>query len=213
MNPQLLIFDLDGTLVDARGDLTASVNYVRAQFGLEPLSFETVTGFIGEGARKLVERSIRGTDINLEEALNMYRDYYGNHLFDYTTCYPGVQEGIPRLVEAGHTLALLTNKPGDPSRAILDHFGLSPYFMAVLGGGDLPALKPEPDGVFFCMEKSGISADSTWMIGDHCTDLSVARRAGVRSVFAAYGFGDPKGLEPDHSVQSFPELTDFFIRS
>lgn len=210
MKPQLIIFDLDGTLVDSRADLAASINHMRTTFGCEPLPKETISGFIGNGVRKLVERSIRGTDIELDAAMKLNREYYFSHLVVKTTCYPGVEEGIPKLAEAGHVLAVLSNKPGDPSRSILTHFGLSKYFNSIIGGGDIPVLKPDPDGVFQCIKTAKADLNTTWMIGDHCTDLAVAKNAGVKSGFAEYGFGDAKGLSFDQKFTTFSELVDFF---
>ena len=128
--PQLLIFDLDGTLIDSRADLAAGINHMRSSLGLKPLPVETVCSFIGDGVRKLVDRSLRDASepFDFEEALRINKSYYYAHLTEETTTYPGVRSGIRRLSEAGHTLALLTNKPGEASRAILKHFGLDGFF-------------------------------------------------------------------------------------
>ena len=113
--------------------------------------------------------------------------------------------------EAGHRLALLTNKPGDPSRRIMDYFGLTPFFDLIIGGGDLDVLKPDPGGIFRCMEHTGLDAASTWMVGDHCTDLSVAENAGIRSAFVRYGFGEERGFTPTRYFASFSELVEYFV--
>jgi phosphoglycolate phosphatase len=211
MQTQLLIFDLDGTLVDSRADLTAGINHMRSHYGLGALSLESVSGYVGSGVRDLVERSLRGTDVPFEEALQINRAYYNSHLTVHTTTYPGVDEGVQKLSQAGHKLALLTNKPGDASRAIIEHFGLDEFFVSVIGGGDVEKLKPEPDGVFECLAASGLDASSAWMIGDHHTDLEVAKNAGIKSAFAKYGFGDKLDCEPNVSFDSFPELVRFFL--
>ncbi|MDF7825288.1 HAD-IA family hydrolase [Pontiellaceae bacterium B12227] len=211
MEKQLIIFDLDGTLIDARGDLTAAVNRMRAHYGLDALTLETVSGYIGNGMAKLVERSLQDSDVALEDAMKIYPDLYYANLTTHTFLYDGVLEGIPKLVEAGHTVALLTNKPGDPSRTILKHFGLSDCFTAIIGGGDVPNLKPEPDGVFQCLELSGMEKSRAWMVGDHHTDLAVAQNAGIRSVLVDYGFGNAGGYKPDAQFASFPELVGYFV--
>jgi phosphoglycolate phosphatase len=210
MNPQLLIFDLDGTLIDSRADLAEGVNYMRGQYQLPPLSLAVVSSYIGDGIRALVTRSLQDAEIDLEEALNIYRDYYYTHLTAYTTLYAGVPDGIAKLSAVGHKLAVLTNKPGDPSRRILDHFGLLDCFCAVIGGGDVDRLKPEPQGLFRCLKRSGMDATETWMIGDHCTDLAVAENAGVKSAFAQYGFGEERGFKPDAYFASFQDLVGYF---
>ncbi len=211
MDSQLLIFDLDGTLIDARGDLTAAVNRMRAHYGLGELSLETVSGYIGNGMRKLVERSLQGSDVPLDDAMQIYPELYYSNLTTHTFLYDGVAEGIPALVAAGHKVALLTNKPGDPSRKILAHFGLDSCFSAIIGGGDVPNLKPEPDGIYECLEIAEIEKCSTWMIGDHYTDLAVAENAGVKSALVQYGFGDERDYKPDLYFASFPELVDYFL--
>ncbi|MEN7973653.1 MAG: HAD-IA family hydrolase [Verrucomicrobiota bacterium] len=211
MTPQLIIFDLDGTLIDSRADLTAGINHMRGHYGLEPLPLETVSRYIGNGVRLLVERSLQGADVDLEEALQINKDYYFSHLTVHTTPYAGIKEGIPRLATAGHKLALLTNKPGDPSREILKHFGFDGYFGSILGGGDIENLKPEPDGVFRCMETAGMEIPNVWMVGDHYTDLAVAKNAGIKSAFVNYGFGEERGYEASEYFSSFQELVDYFI--
>jgi phosphoglycolate phosphatase len=210
MHPQLLIFDLDGTLVDSRADLAASINHMRSCFDLAPLPLETISSYIGSGVRDLVTRSLQGADVSLEEALELHKNYYDAHLVELTTTYPGVLEGVPALVGAGHQLALLTNKPGEPSRQILKHFGLDEYFTAIVGGGDVNRLKPAPDGVLACLAVSGLNASQAWMIGDHHTDMAVASHAGIRSAFAEYGFGDKRDYEADICCKSFAELFRFF---
>jgi len=211
MNTQLLIFDLDGTLIDSRKDLAEGINHMRAHYGLEPLLLETVSGYIGNGVRQLVERSLQGAAMNVDEALRINKEYYFANLTVHTYLYPGVEEGIRQLAQAGHKLALLTNKPGDPSRAILRHFGLDGFFNSIVGGGDVANLKPEPDGIFQCLAAAAIDASKTWMIGDHYTDLAVAKNAGVKSAFVQYGFGEERNDKPDAYFASFSELVEYFV--
>jgi len=210
MSPQLLIFDLDGTLIDSRRDLAEGINHMRKHYGLEPLPPEIASSYIGNGVRKLVERSLQGAAVDLEEALQINKDYYCSHLTVHTTLYTGVAEGIPRLAAEGHKLAVLTNKPGDPSREILKHFGLGAYFGSIIGGGDIGKLKPEPDGVFKCIETAAMETSNTWVLGDHYTDLAVAENAGVKSAFAGYGFGEERGYEASVYFASFQELVGYF---
>ncbi|HEY5654159.1 MAG TPA: HAD hydrolase-like protein [Pontiella sp.] len=211
MKPQLLIFDLDGTLIDSRADLAAGINHMRAHFGLELLSVKTVSGYIGDGVRKLVERSLQGAAVDFEEALQINKDYYYSHLTVHTMLYDGVADGISALAAAGHKLALLTNKPGDPSREILRHFELADYFLEVIGGGDIAQLKPAPDGVVRCLERTQTDAADAWMIGDHYTDLCVAENAGIKSAFVRYGFGSDHGYKPTTYFASFSELVGYFV--
>ncbi len=208
MEKQLLIFDLDGTLAETRQDLAVGINLMRAYYDLPALDVETVTGYIGNGVRKLVERSLNGADLNLDEALALNRRFYAEHMLDETSLYSGVEEGLRRL--SGNALAVLSNKSGDPSRKILKHLGVDNLFFRILGGGDLPNLKPAPDGVDALMEASGVSPENTWMIGDHHTDLEVAHNAGVKSGFVTYGLGHAGGFVADQTWHGFDELVRFF---
>ncbi len=211
MKPRLLIFDLDGTLIDSRADLAAGINHMRGHYGLEPLPLETVSGYIGNGVRKLVTRSLQGAAVDEDEALCINKAYYASHLTVHTTLYDGVADGLRQLKAAGHTLGVLTNKPGDPSRTILQHFGLMDVFAEVVGGGDIERLKPEPDGVFRFRELSGMDRSEAWMIGDHYTDLAVAENAGIQSAFVEYGFGEERGHKPNVYFASFSDLVGYFV--
>ena len=208
MEKQLLIFDLDGTLADTRADLATGINLMRAHYNLPPLALETVTSYIGNGIRKLVERSLDGVEVELDEALALDKKFYAEHMLDETALYPGVVEGLQAL--SGNTLAVLSNKPGDSSRIILKHLGVDGLFFRILGGGDLPNLKPAPDGIVALMEESGISPENTWMIGDHHTDLEVAYNAGVKSGFVTYGIGHAGEFTADQTWHGFEELMGFF---
>lgn len=210
MTRKLLIFDLDGTLVDSRADLATGINLMRAHYGLPPLPLDTVTGFIGNGIRRLVERSLDGADVDVDEAVELDRRFYREHMLDQTAFYPGAGDGLRKLSDAGHVLAVLSNKPGDASRTIIQHLGAEPIFVRVLGGGDLPNLKPAPDGILALMNETGISAENVWMIGDHHTDLEAAHHAGVRSGFVTYGIGNPGEFTADQTWGGFGELVDFF---
>lgn len=211
MDSQLIIFDLDGTLIDSRADLATGINCMRAHYGLEALPLEVISGYIGNGVRKLVERSLQGAEVDTDEAIAVNVRAYHKNLTVHTTLYDGVAEGIRQLNRAGHKLAVLTNKPGDPSRQILQHFGLKDEFLTVIGGGDVEHLKPEPDGIFRCAELAEIELANTWMVGDHYTDLSVAQNAGVKSAFVRYGFGEERGFKPDLYFASFQELVGYFV--
>jgi len=209
MEKQLLIFDLDGTLVETQQDLTTGVNCMRAHYDLPPLGVETVTGYIGNGVRKLVERSLQGMDVDIDEALALNTKFYVEHMFDETRFYAGVEDGLMKL--SGNALAVLSNKPGDLTRSVLKHLGADGLFFRMLGGGDLPNLKPAPDGIEVLMAESGINKENTWMIGDHHTDLEVAYNAGVKSGFVTYGIGHAGEFIANQTWHGFQELTDFFM--
>jgi len=210
MKKQLLIFDLDGTLADSRADLTTGINLMREEYDLPPLSMEVVEGYVGDGIRKLVERSLQGADVDVDEALALDKEFYAEHMLDETELYPGVVEGLKKLADAGHELAVLSNKPGYPSRLILSHLDIGYFFFRIIGGGDVPNLKPAPDGILELMKESGVPPENVWMIGDHHTDLEVAHNAGVKSGFVTYGIGHPGEFTANQTWHGFEELVQFF---
>jgi phosphoglycolate phosphatase len=210
MKPKLIIFDLDGTLADTRADLTTGINLMRGHYGLSPLELDVVTGYIGNGVRSLVERSLQGAPVDLNEAVGVNRAFYAQHMLDQTALYEGVSEGLAALSQC--KLAVLSNKPGDPARCILKHLGVDSFFFRTIGGGDVPNLKPSPDGIEELIEESGIPAEDTWMIGDHHTDLQAAHNAGVKSGFVTYGLGSPGDFCANQTWCTFQEMVDFFVK-
>jgi len=210
MKPQLLIFDLDGTLLDSHADLATAVNLMRAHFALPPLPLDTITSYIGNGVRLLVTRALEGTGINIDQAMTIQRPLYLAHLVDQSTLYPDVRKGLKLLHSAGHKLAIATNKPADASRQILDHFGITGLFDPILGGGSVANLKPHPEMAEIIMKKTGITSRNTWIIGDNYTDLECARRAGVSSIFVTYGYGATGNETPTRKIDSFQELMSIF---
>jgi phosphoglycolate phosphatase len=210
---KLFIFDLDGTLVDSVGDLAAAVNLTRAEFGLGPVSVQTVGGYVGDGIRVLMARALQdkpGAD--LDRAVRLQKEFYLAHLCDLTRPYPGVPEGLERLRTAGHALALATNKPTDVTETLLEKLGLRARFAAVYGGGSVPELKPHPAMLEAIMGRLGFGPGATWMVGDNRTDLEAARRAGVRSVLMSYGIGEPGPEKPDLVFETFADFTDYMMR-
>jgi phosphoglycolate phosphatase len=209
----LIVFDLDGTLVDSSRDLADAVNAAlrRMDEGARTIALDTVRSFIGSGARNLVARSLVHAGIALppEEALPLFLEEYEQRLTASTRFYPGVEETLDRL--AGHPLAVLTNKPGDMSRRILDALGAGSRFFRVYGGGDLPSRKPDPDGLLRLMAESMATPRTTVMVGDSSIDVRTGRGAGAWTVGVRYGF-DPESLvsePPDALLDRFDALPAF----
>lgn len=206
----LVVFDLDGTLVDSSRDIAASVNAAlgRVAPGTAALSLEAVLSFVGEGAGLLVERSLRhaGLALSVEEVLPVYVDCYRERLLDTTRLYAGVGEALDAL--AGTNLAVLTNKPGDMSRTILEGLGIASRFARVRGAGDVPSRKPDPAGLLGLMSELGASAGETWMVGDSATDVGVARAAGTRVAGVTWGFhpAELRAAAPDRVLDLPAEL-------
>lgn len=204
--PDLIVFDLDGTLIDSRRDLAWSINAMRASFGLPELSEETVVSFIGNGARTLVERSLAGYRVDVDEAFRRYRRCYAGHLAVFTRLYPGVDAGLKTLHDNGDKLAVGTNKSEDSTLEILERIGIRELFDGVCGGDAGVPLKPAPDSLLAFKARFG--SEECWMFGDNYTDLEAGRRAGFFRVFAGYGFGNAREEIPDLTVDSFAELVD-----
>ena len=203
---KLIVFDLDGTLIDSRHDLAGAVNHMRGSMGLEPISTERIVTFVGNGVANLVRRSVADADVDFDEALRRMKRYYAEHLVETTSLYPGVANGLTELDRAGITLAVLSNKPTEASRRILKALGVGERFAEIVGGDSDYPLKPEPDALLALMHKFNCRPEQCWMFGDHYTDLEAARRAGCRRALARYGFGDPREEKFDFEVGSFAEF-------
>lgn len=212
MKSQLFIFDLDGTLIDSRRDLAAATNRMRALHGLAPLPLETIASYVGDGVRMLAIRALEGAPVDMDLAASEIGEAYAEHLTDFTTAYPGVEEGLRDLYRAGHALALVTNKPAPHARRLLEHFGWASLFAVQLGGGDTPELKPSPLPLQTAMQRTGHTPADSWMVGDHHTDLEAARRAGIPSVYLESGFGHPAGETPDRVFADFQAFTRHFLQ-
>ncbi|MGB9604646.1 MAG: phosphoglycolate phosphatase [Bryobacteraceae bacterium] len=209
---QLLIFDLDGTLIDSREDLANAVNATRLHMGLPPLDARLIASYVGDGAPVLMRRALgpEFSEEDVQRALEYFLNYYGEHKLDCTRPYPGVTEALGRFARAGVKMAVLTNKPVRISKAILEGLDLAPYFFAVYGGNSFPEKKPHPIGVETLCREAGVEPDRAMLVGDSAVDIRTARNAGVRACGVTYGF-QPETLAqepPDMLVDSLPELAD-----
>src|SRR5579871_6658383 len=197
----LLIFDLDGTLIDSKLDLAHAVNATRTHMGMPPLDHERVYSYVGNGAPVLIRRVLgeQATEAQVQEALEFFLEYYNDHKLDYTVLYPGVQQTLERLREAGARMAVLTNKPVRVSRAIVAGLGVADYFFQVYGGNSFEFKKPHPIGVRTLMQEGGSGPDQTMMVGDSSVDVQTARNAGVKACGVTYGFQPETlaGVPPD----------------
>lgn len=211
MKNRCVIFDLDGTLIDSREDIANAVNATRRDFNLSPLSLETVVSYVGDGVRKLILRSFAGTDADLEEAIRVMGRHYAEHAVVKTTLYPGVADGIRVLSENGWKLGLVSNKPTELCRMIFRHFGLDAFFCEIIGGSSGFPLKPAPEALFHILTESGSDASLSWFCGDNHTDMNAARNGGMKSAYAAYGFGTLGDAEYDLKLNCFSELVDHLV--
>lgn len=206
----LLIFDLDGTLVDSKKDLTASVNHVRIQYHLPILDEEQIAAFIGNGAQMLIRRAL-GNSLSEEElknAVHMFLSYYRAHMLDRSVLYPGVRETLDRLQYC--RLAVLTNKPVHFSCSMLVGLGIYRYFSAVYGGNSFENKKPDPVGIFQILSDTRSRRERTVMIGDSSVDVLTGRNAGVKTCGVTYGYAAETFREfpPDFQIDHFQDLLD-----
>ena len=210
--PDLIVFDLDGTLIDSLRDLAAAINATREMFALKPLSIETVTSCVGNGVKVLIQRAFKDApEVGFDEALARYSRYYAEHLTVHTRLYPGVAEGLKKMHDRGIKLAVVTNKPSSAAKVILSDLQVADCFDAVCGGDAGVPLKPAPDSLLLFKER--FNARECWMVGDHYTDLEAGRRAGFRRAFARYGFGDPHEEVPDFTLDKFSDLVALALKN
>jgi phosphoglycolate phosphatase len=206
---RLIVFDLDGTLIDSRQDLCNSVNATLQHFGLRALPDDVIAGFIGDGAAMLIRRALAvpgelpagspaPEEAFFEEAFAYFLAYYRAHKLDFTTVYPGVLESLEALKTlpdgSARPMAVLTNKPVGPARAICEGLGLSPYFFSIYGGDSFATKKPDPLGLITLMTEADAKPVETLMIGDSDVDIRTARNAGAWALGCSFGLA-PETLE------------------
>jgi phosphoglycolate phosphatase len=206
---KLLIFDLDGTLIDSREDLANSINAMLIHFGKKELPHEVIASYIGDGAPMLVRRSLGDPDDEsfVQDAVLYFMGWYREHKLDNTYVYDGVKEALNAIQKSRDgasaegmqplKMAVLSNKPVGPSRAIVEALGLGTYFFQVYGGNSFHTKKPDPTGVQALLEEAGAAAEETVIVGDSDIDVLTARNSGIYSVGVTYG------LAP-HTLQDAP---------
>lgn len=204
----LLIFDLDGTLVDTRLDLATAVNHALQQLGRPPLPLAVLTGFVGDGARTLVARALGNPEINdLETALRFFRAYYAEHLVDHSRLYDGVLETLQHFRHKKK--ALLSNKPQEFTEPLLARLDLSKFFDVIVGARPDLKLKPDPQPVHFILDQLGIPATGALIIGDGENDVLAGKAAGITTCAVTYGIRPAEKLlplQPDFVIHNFSEL-------
>jgi phosphoglycolate phosphatase len=213
---RLLVFDLDGTLIDSRLDLIHSVNAMLQHIDRPELEGDLIASYVGDGAPALVRRAVGDTDDEalFRRALEYFLGYYRLHKLDHTTVYEGIAETLASVANSTNgvrrQMAVLSNKPVNPSRDIVQALGLGDFFMRVYGGNSFTTKKPDPLGVRTILQESGVVADETLMIGDSSVDVLTGRNAGLWTCGVTYGFA-PHSLEevpPDVLIETPRELAE-----
>ena len=206
----LVVFDLDGTLIDSRRDLADAANALIIEGGGQPLPVDAITAMVGEGAPLLVRRALKaaGLDIDIRIALPRFLELYDERLLVHTRLYDGTREALEALA-ARATLAILTNKPQRPTERILEGLSIAPFFRWTIGGDTAHGRKPDPAGLHHLVSAASADLASTVMVGDSAIDLRTARAAGTRICLVRYGFGFGTAaaeLQGDEIIADRPDL-------
>lgn len=217
--PQLIIFDLDGTLVDSAPDLAAAVDRMLEQLGRSPAGEERVRGWVGNGAAVLVKRALAGSadpsavgqvdEAAHQHALQLFKQIYQQENGRQTRLYPGVKEVVKGLAGLGIPLAVVTNKPLPFTTPLLEQFEIAPFFRSVIGGECLPERKPHPLPLLHVCEQVGAKPKASLMVGDSRNDVEAAKAAGMVSAALTYGYNHGESVaacDPDWLLEDFREL-------
>jgi phosphoglycolate phosphatase len=213
LHPRLIIFDLDGTLIDSVGDLQPALNAMLAQRGRASVSLEETRRMVGEGASRLVELALAarpGPDVALQDAVAEFLEIYESATAVHTTLYPGVLETLDALQARGIPLALCTNKPEKPTRAVCEAFGIDRVFRRIVGGDTHPFRKPDPRMLSFLLADLGIAAAEALLVGDSEVDGATALAAEVPFVLVTYGYrkGPAEAIPATVRVSRMEDLLD-----
>ncbi|MEW9615118.1 HAD family hydrolase [Shinella sp. S4-D37] len=214
MSASLVVFDLDGTLIDTAHDLVASLNHTIGLEGLDPVGYGDLTYLVGHGGQVMIKRAfaLRGRDISEEELQRMigaFVEHYSGAMPGVSVPYPGLLAAMDRLSGAGYRLAVCTNKLEGLARRLLDGLALTARFSAITGGDTFAVRKPDAEHLLGTVRLAGAEPTRTVMIGDSLNDMLVARNAGVPSIGVPFGYSDVPvaALEPNHVIAHFDELT------
>jgi phosphoglycolate phosphatase len=208
---KLVIFDLDGTLIDSRLDLVHSVNAALRHIQRPELPDDVIASYVGDGAPILIQRALGGEVVDealVRSGLEFFLTYYRAHKLDHTTVYSGIEEALASIQNSSNgnprRMAVLSNKPVNPSRAIIEALGLGKYFQQVYGGNSFATKKPEPEGARQLLAENGVAPEQAVIVGDSHVDVRTGRNTGMWTVAVSYGFaphtlkGEPADVTVDH---------------
>lgn len=209
-----IIFDLDGTLVDSGADIAWSVNVTFTELGLPVLSEKQITGQVGDGVRRLMVRCLKLADADLDvgDVIQRFRGHYRAHALDRTRPYPGIAQLLGRLPPG--RLAVVTNKPGDFARQVLEGLDLLPFFSVVIGGDETERPKPDPQPVLEACRRLGAEAAGGIMIGDYENDVRAGRAAGMTTCGVLWSFAGSESVRragPEHLCAEVASLEKLLL--
>lgn len=215
--PAAVVFDLDGTLIDSRGDIAASVNQALLATQRKPLAAQVIAGFVGDGARVLLARCAKlpEDDAEVDRLLAVFIDYYSAHPIDFTKWVDSAQKTLDRVAEMQLPIALCTNKARPVTDSILSALGVMTRFRAIYAGGDGPERKPAPGPLLALAKKLGVEPHGLVMVGDGPQDVECARRAGCRVVGVVSPYSPRERIssaQPDVVINGLVELPDILQR-
>ncbi len=217
---ELMLFDLDGTLIDSRADLARSVNLLLADLDRPQLSEDKIASFVGDGVRVLTYRCLTATDANLqppdkeihEKAIELMHHHYNEQMYVSTTLYPHIKETLQHFKDKRK--AVVTSKEERFTHLILEHFGIDEDFDCIIGGDTVSARKPNPLPVITAIHKLGGTADQAVMVGDSENDVIAGRDAGAKTCAVSFGFRTAEELQehsPDVLIDRFDKLKEYFF--
>ena len=202
---RLIVFDFDGVIADSGADIAAGIRATQRHFGQKMWSRKEIISHVGHGSKRLVEDIFIYLDKEkLPEALSWYNNYYREHTTVYTKLYPGVREFLEMLRDYNIAACVVTNKPEFLADKILRELGIRELFTLVIGPESLKNMKPDPEGIEYCMKYTKAKADETVMVGDSDSDIQAGKNAGVHTCGVLYGIGNKERLlaeAPEHLVK------------
>lgn len=209
-NIDLIIFDLDGTLIDSLDDLANATNHMLLSLGRPAASREQVRGYVGQGARRLVEKALPAAPADvIERGLALFLAYNEEHLVDRTGLYPGVMETLTALRESGLTLSVVSNKNVALCTKVLTTLGADGFFVSVIGADSLTERKPSPEPLLKVLRDLGVPPERAVMVGDSINDIAAGQAAGIITIGCTFGYGDPAEIaDADFLIDSLPELLE-----
>lgn len=203
---KLLMFDLDGTIVDTSIDINNALNYALSHFGFNKISLDETKKLVGEGLTRLVEKVLGEKNVKLkDDVIKRFIDYYSEHLTDYSSLYPGVRETLEKL--NNYTKTIISNKREMLSKRLLKSLNLSAYFDLIVGSDTVIGKKPSPAPLIYVISKYNVLPEESMIIGDSNYDIEAGKRAGVKTVAVTYGYKEKEYIKnADHMIDRFEDL-------
>ncbi len=211
---ELILFDLDGTLVDSQTDVTNAINHALVALGRPPIAPDRLFGVVWDGVQKTFENLLGAAGpATFDTAVALYREFYAEHLLEHTRLYPGVAETLAAL--QGTTMGIVSNKREIPVLHILEGLGIAEHFEAVIGGDSFPSHKPDPEPILHLLKRFQTAPERALIVGDSPHDIEAGRRSGIRTCAVTYGFHPVSQLEAcgaDWMIDAIEDLPPLLSR-